>query len=66
VLEPSLLAGGVKQNQTIQFEGYNVAVRDVASGSKIDEMKLIQAGVSKKVIEKCKVAGARRHYVGSE
>jgi len=26
-------------------------------------MKLIQAGVSKKVIEKCKVAGARRHYV---
>src|SRR5688500_11933258 len=65
-IEPELLAGGVKPNITIDYEGAKVRIADEGSGTRIDEALLIKAGVSKKVIEAAKVEGKRKHYLKLE
>jgi hypothetical protein len=62
-LEPELLAGGVKENTTITYEGARLRIMDKGSGSRIDGTKLVQLGVSKKLIAEATVENARQHYI---
>lgn len=63
VIEPSLRAGGVALNTSVIFDGVPIAVRDVSSGFRLVEDLLVQAGVKRSVIDKCKVENKRKHYV---
>lgn len=62
-LEPELLAGGVGEGVTIDYNGVRVRIIDKASGSRIDPDLLIRAGVSKKTIEAATVENKRQHYI---
>lgn len=63
VIEPSLKAGGVAFNSSVIFDGVPISVRDVSSGFRLVEDLLVQAGVKRTVIEKCKIENKRKHYV---
>lgn len=63
VLEPLLLAAGVEENQTVLFGTTQFRVCDQSGGFKLNEAKLIKAGVLKAVIERCKTPNKRKHYV---
>lgn len=65
-LEPELLAGGVGENTTIEYNGVKLRIADEGSGSRIDGAALVRLGVSKKLIEQATVPNKRKHYLSIE
>jgi hypothetical protein len=65
VIEPWLMAG-VGQNVTVRYENALVAVRHSKGSKRLNRDKLIQAGVSVKVLDKCSTQDKDKHYVELE
>jgi len=62
-LEPELVAGGVKENTTIDYHGVKLRIADEGSGSRIDPTALVRLGVSKALVEQATIENKRKHYL---